>query len=534
MKIRSYAILLPAFLVLFLPLPGQNEEPIKEAVSVVNVEVPVRVFFSGHSVAGLAKEDFQISEDGKPQVINGFFAMHKRMQAAAAGGPAVERPAGRYFVLVFHTYDCNSQLEDGIATLFRDILRPDDQLLVMANNQIRSFERLGDDDRAQAKVMEMVKEESRSAYNQMLSTLQSIEREVNISKFRMTMRDAGGKAMYSLGTTQDYVKGFLQNYLDAWRSFKRRYLTLNIDKFYYFSRHLEKIRKEKWVLNFYQLEMFPQIAFGSDIERSLRGFIDTLANSTDTTSLAYATLIRQTLNDIHKEMNVSDGFPSGDVSKMFYKVNATFHSFFIRAFTQGEDSELQFKNVATDIENSLRDLTEKTGGELLVSTDISGSLAAVSEKADDYYVLTYEPANARKTGKIKVAVNDKKYTVLYDNNIRADYINEYLGKKAAESPSVRITELSFRERKLSLVISDFAQAKVKGEASGLLLVRIRVKDAEGKSFFDQGKSLQTAKKNFSLALSFNSLPPGRYDVIIDVKDQVSGKTCTEVIQPALE
>ncbi len=456
------------------------------------------------------------------------------MQAAAAEGAGVERPIGRYFVLVFHTYDCNAQLEDGIATLFRDILRPDDQLLVMANNQVRSFARLGDDDQAQVKVMEMVKEESRSAYNQMLSTLKGIEREVNITKFRMTMRDAGGKAMYSLGTTQDYVKGFLQNYLDAWRSFKRRYLTLDIDKFYYFSRHLEKIRKEKWVLNFYQLEMFPQIAFGSDIERSLRDFIDTLANSTDPTSLAYATMIRQTLNDIHKEMNVSDGFPTEEVSKMFYKVNATFHSFFIRTFTQSEDSELQFKNVATDIENSLRDLTRKTGGELQASTDISGSLAAVSEKTDDYYVLTYEPANAKKVGKIRVTVNDKKYTVLFDNNIRADYINEYLKKKATENPSVKITELSFQDRKLSLMISDFSLAKVKGETTGLLLVRIRIKDAQGQSFFDQGKSLQTSRKTFSLALSFNSLPPGKYDVIVDVQDQVSGRTCTEVIQPLIQ
>ena len=531
-KNASFAFLF--FLVLFASLPAQTEEPIKESVSVFNVEVPVRVLSDGQSVAGLAREDFQIFEGGTLQVINGFHALHKQMKGAAVDKVETERPLGRYFVLVFHTYDFNPQLEDGLSALFEDILQPDDQLLVMVHDQVRFFERLGTDGRVQAEVNKVVKEESQKAFYQMLSTLKSIEREVNITKFRMTLRDSGAKSLYSIGATQDYVKRFLQNYLDAWRGFKRRYLTLDIDKFYYFSRHLEKIRSKKWVLNFYQLEMFPQIAFGGDVERSLRDFIDHLANSTDATSLAYATMIRQTLNDIHKEMNVSDSFSTEDVSKMFYKVNTTFHSFFIRTFKDSENSELQFKNVATDIENSMRDLTRKTGGELLASTDIRGSLDTIVEKADDYYVLTYEPSDPKKIGKIKVVVQGKKYDILYDNNIRADYINDFLKKKELENPMVKITELSFQKKKLAFVIRDFSQAKLKNETSGLLMVRIRIKNDREQSLFDQSKSLQSAKKTFSLSLDFDFLQPGKYDIIVDVLDQVSGKSCSEVIQPLVK
>jgi hypothetical protein len=516
------------------PLRGQEEEIIREAVSVINVEVPVRVFFHGQSVPGLVKDEFQIFEDRKPQTINGFYALHKQMKSAAAGPATEQRMPGRYFVLVFRIYDCNRQLENGVVKLFNDIFLPDDQVLVMANTQVQFFERLGDDDQAQAKILELLKNESRKAFNQMLATLTSIERVVNISKFKMTLRDAQTKIQIDKGILQDYIKGFLQTYLDAWREFKRLYLALDIDKYYYFSRHLEKVKREKWVLNFYQLEMFPQIAINSDIERSLSNFLDSLRSSEDPTASAYVSMITQLLNDIRKEMNVSNSFPAEEVSKLFYKVNATFHSFFIRTFKDTDNSELQFKNVATDIENSLRDLTRKTGGELLASADLQQSLDTLALKTDDYYMLTYEPANPKKVGKIKVEVKNQKYDVLYDNNIRADYINEYLQRKEAETPSVKIRGLVFKNKKLSFSIEDFSQTKIKGETLGMLTVRIRIKNSQEQIFLDQSKSLQASKKPLSLSLGFNSLSAGKYDIIVDVLDQVSDKSCTEVIQPLLD
>jgi len=170
----------------------------------------------------------------------------------------------------------------------------------------------------------------------------------------------------------------------------------------------------------------------------------------------------------------------------------------------------------------------------VTSNEIDEALMSVQDKADDYYVLTYEPANARQVGKIKVAVKEKKYKVLYDDNIRADYINAYLQKKEAENPALKISDIVFEAKKLSFTIRDFSQAKVKGEAAGRLAVRVRVKNDREQTFFDQSKPLQTSKKTVSLSLSFAFLAGGKYDIIIDVLDQVSGKTCTGVIQPVIE
>jgi hypothetical protein len=527
MKCRSAAILFLAVLAFEATPRAQEEEPIREAVAVVNVEVPVRVFADGRSVAGLAKEDFEILEDGKVQAINGFYSFHKQIHATPGepvAAPAAWQPAGRYFVLIFRTYESNEALKNGVDYLFDNVFRPDDQVLVMANNRTLMFERLRADEAARGKIMELLRSESLAAHNQMLSYVRGIEQNLNMNKFRMAL---GGRA--ELGV--DYLTNFLDNYLSAWKEFKRRYLALEIDKFYYFSRHLEKVRKEKWVLNFYQLEQFPQIAFGGEIDRQLRSYIDRLGSSENPTTKAQGRNIERLLQSIERELKVAEDFPAAEASKLFYKVNATFHSFFMRVFHDGDDSEMVFRGVATDIENSLRALTEATGGTLTASNDVAAALAAVSEKADDYYVLTYEPADAKKIGKIKVKARDKKYKVLYDDNIRADYITAYLNKKDAENPAVKVTELAFRDRALSFVISGFSLARNEGGSAGLLAVRIRVQTASGASVFDQAKNLKADKKTLALSLPFNSLAGGKYDIIVDVLDKVSGRSCTEVIQP---
>ncbi|MCJ7526448.1 MAG: hypothetical protein MUP71_14680 [Candidatus Aminicenantes bacterium] len=527
MNFKNASLLLLFCLAICAALAGQTEEPIKESVSVVNVEVPVRVFANGQSISGLNKEDFEISEDGRAQQINGFYFFHKKINAdpeTLEGLSPDQKSVGRYFVLIFRIYDCNEDLEKGLAYLFDSILQPEDQVFVMANNRTLMIDKLATEPGAQEKILELLRSESQGAHNQMLSALRSIEQSVDMTKFRVTLRSPN-----SLGP--DYVNGFLDMYLKVWQDFKRRFLSLELDKFYYFSRHLQNIKKEKWVLNFYQLEQFPKIAIDSEMQRILRNYVRSLEESDNPTLIAQGRIINKLMQNIEMEMLVAKDFPSEEVSKLFYKVNATFHSFFIRGLFDSGNQELQFRDVASDIENSLKALTEATGGTLTTSNKIAEALASVSEKSDDYYVLTYEPTSRKKIGNIKVKVKGKRYDVLYDNNIRADYISAYLKKKEAENPTVKITELSFQGGKLSFAIGDFSMARVNGETAGMLAVRIRVKNADGQSFFDQNKTLQTDKKRISLSLNFNFLAADKYDIIVDVLDQVSGKTCTEVIQP---
>ncbi len=63
-----------------IPLSLSSQEEIKttEKVSVVNIEVPVRVFYKGRAVDDLKKSDFKLYEGKERQEIHGFYKVKKK------------------------------------------------------------------------------------------------------------------------------------------------------------------------------------------------------------------------------------------------------------------------------------------------------------------------------------------------------------------------------------------------------------------------------------------------------------------------
>jgi hypothetical protein len=90
---------------------------------------------------------------------------------------------------------------------------------------------------------------------------------------------------------------------------------------------------------------------------------------------------------------------------------------------------LEYKKVASDLENSLREITHRSGGEVIFSGDIGSALHSVEKKEDVCYVLTYEPKRPERRGKIKIKVNNSRCRLLYDDNLRSDYIAQYVQQK---------------------------------------------------------------------------------------------------------
>ena len=79
---KKILLFLIIFFLVVIPFlrPQQEEEPIKEKVEVVNVEVPVRVFYRGKPVDNLTKQDFKLYERGKLKEINGFYIKRKKIK----------------------------------------------------------------------------------------------------------------------------------------------------------------------------------------------------------------------------------------------------------------------------------------------------------------------------------------------------------------------------------------------------------------------------------------------------------------------
>lgn len=530
--IRHY-ILIPAVYLMIVTLASLPEllsgqaqhDPIQEEVTVTNIEVPVRVIHKGKPVSGLKKEDFVLLENKKRMAINGFF--EKRKKIRLTGSKEIEEAAltlgpPRTFVLVFRITDFNDYLVNAVDHMFDNVLRDNDRLLLLANDQTFEFPKLGNRTALKTQLIRQLRDQSRKARRALIKYINEVETALNVHDFfnENSLRP---------GTPVDRLLQFMKKYLIIWNDYKTRYLTPRVDRFYYFARYLEKIKGEKWVFNFYQFDLFPRIRLGSKTMDKLRDVGEELLLSRDAGNHSKGRLLTTLLNQTLVDLNVSKGVPAEEISKLFYKVDATFHSFFIKGLNKVGANDLEYDEVAGDVERTLKEITKATGGESIVSNNLVKSIDTVSELEDTYYILTYVPADPHKSGKIKIKVKGRKYNVLYDDNFRANYIEEYMQKmdKKIEVPEIKIKGFSFKSGVLAFSVSDYLMKKIGEQEApeGKMKVRIVLTGSGKRAVFDQEKVLnaQAAEMKVSLG-AFKTIEKGDYEFRIEAMDMLTGKT----------
>lgn len=497
----------------------ENDDTILEKVKVVNVEVPIRVVFKGKPVDTLKKSDFRLYEDKKPVEINGFFIKRKRIQV---GDIRLESSVSqsykpRYFVLVFNIIDYNFHLKDGLNFIFKNVLRENDQLMILANNKIIFYTSLKNKKDILKKVEFILKKQGLIAKANLLSYLHKFENELYLLSHK------------SVGGTHYMYYDFLKYFLESWREYKRRYLNADIDKYYNFASHLQKTKKEKWVINFSQLELFPQLKIHG-ILKEIDNLIGMLEVSEDGERKAFARILRRMLYKIPIEMNVENLFPTEEISKLFCNVGATFHSVFIPTTVESLSSDFEYKRVASALQNNLREITRRTGGTLITTHNLESAVKSISEKKDIYYILTYVPHDPSKAGKIKVKVKDKRYKLFYDDNIRADYIEEYLKAKETKITSIEIKSTGFEKNIFFFDLTGIMLKETNGVKKGIIKIHILVKDKNNKTVYDKSKIIYPAQKGTNIKINMDWLRKGRYNILVEAEDLLTGKSHQEYIQ----
>ncbi|MCK5056182.1 MAG: hypothetical protein KAT34_05975 [Candidatus Aminicenantes bacterium] len=523
------------------PVPEQEQEPVREEVKVVNVEVPVRVFLKGKPVDNLSRDDFKLYEGKTLQVINGFNIKRKKIKLQEIGLEVEKIQPSRYFVLVYRVTQYSPPMKEGLKHIFDNVLTERDELRVFVNNKNLYFANLGNKQACYSKVDRVISGESANARQLMNAYFKKLEQQIDKTRFDLLIREmggGGGGGGDAFRRRTQALMQFLKRYLQVFREYKKRYLLPDINSYYNFARHLEGVRKEKWVINFYQMEMFPQLAMSGKARRTIRRFISELRSSTNPEDKAYSRILDRQLMEIDRELNVAEAFPAEAISKIFYKVDATFHSIFMRSTLGIISQDYTYKAVSTDIENSLREITKATGGTLVTTNNLVQAMDSIGEKENVYYLLTYAPDNPDKIGKIKIKVSNKKYKVIYDDNMRADYINAYLSRKETVQPrisgsAIQITDLKFTDSKLSISVTGYYMRKISRGRSGRMEIRIRIKNIQGISIFDQSKTLDLKKPDITITLPFKNLKRGKYDIVVDAQDLLTNKSDTKLIQPRI-
>jgi hypothetical protein len=248
----------------------------------------------------------------------------------------------------------------------------------------------------------------------------------------------------------------------------------------------------------------------------------------------HSRIIAQLLERINRELNMADDFPIEEVSKMLVKVDTPYHSFIMGVQRETQSEDLEYKKVASDIQNSLRAIARQSGGEVIFSGNIGSALHSIVEREDISYVLTYEPTNPARKGKVRVALANPKYRLFYDDNIRADYIGEYLKKKKAQDPTLQLNRLRLVENKLQLEIVDFKMAETTKGLRGNLNVTVRIRDEQNQQLYDQNRTFLAKEGHVSVAIDFSWLKAGKYMFLVEVRDLLSEKTAMDILQTTVD
>jgi hypothetical protein len=507
------------------PVFTQPEETLKEDILVVNVEVPVRVFLNGQPVDNLGKDDFLLYEGKKQQRINGFFIKKRKIGIPSALSntetDSNSMLMSRYFVLNFRISDYNRELQESLRYVFEKILRASDRLLVFANETQLFFAGLQDKAKIYAKIDAVLWEQAQHARARLLVTMQKIKNQTSMY-FAVFDSPNGGviKAAYDLIRTQGEIR----------QDYYKLYIYPDLLKYIHLAKHLEKIKREKWVINFYQPELFPVLKETGEMGQWLRTFLDHYT----TGGLPHERLVMDKYNNqLDNEMNRASVFMVKDIGKLFYRVDAGFHSIVIPTTLSFNSDNYEYKTTPTSIENTLRHITTETGGALLTSGHPLESLKTIAEKESVYYVLTYAPFEPGKNEDIRIKTKNDNYKVVYDDNTRTTHLAAYLEKNVPDFPAVCLSEFSFNDKVIHLAIKDFLVPKEPQCSTGKISMRLVVKDQANHILYNQKKNLLPTKNFVTISIPLEWLKQGEYFIIGDVTDLLTGTGDMKLIQPRI-
>jgi hypothetical protein len=229
---------------------------------------------------------------------------------------------------------------------------------------------------------------------------------------------------------------------------------------------------------------------------------------------------------------VAEGSMVKEYSKYFLNSEVTFHTILMKGFSNVYLEYYDYKPIATEAEVMMRRLTRMTGGEEMGTTHVEKFIDKICEREDVYYVLTYSPGG--KKSKIKVIVTDgsgKKYDVIYDNQRRPWYIRRAIKKIQQEDvPEIAIKSLSYSRGILAVRISGIKMGPLEGEsgAKGKIHLLIKILDSGSKEVNKVEKAFKCKEGKFVLRMKPPALKKGKYDIVVQVTDLLTGKNDVEI------
>lgn len=392
-KKRPFFLLIP---LLLLTTAGIRTNPIDQKiqhdVSVINIEVPVRVFSRSTFIDDLTREDFLLYEEDELQDIEALYLVHKNNVRRKEETKSFSPDFSRYFVLVFIISEYLPKIDGVLDVFFDRVYLPADNLQIITPVKAYHFKK------------ESLRRISKDRIKDQLRGIIRKDAVMGNLEYRNLVKDlqkhvlAGDGEQYGLALDRLEILRYIhQNKLSS------------------FAEYLKSLEEQKHVFLFYQQETIPVLDFRTHQDMNFD---------------ASRPGINSRFFDSYFESRFQP-FNTDFIKKAFSDASISVHLLYItKSLMERVDpsqmaspSGRSFVDISNDLFQSFYEMAEATGG----TRDSSANMESAFEKsaffAENYYLLYYSPKNYKKDEKFKritVKIKSRDYKISHRLGYIAD------------------------------------------------------------------------------------------------------------------
>lgn len=494
---QSLIFILLIVISLTFPVLAQ-QEPQKEFVQVVNVEMILRVLKDGSPVAGLKKNDFTLFEDGEKSEINGFFEIHRRIAPGVVSEKQLAQP--RLYLLFFWVGNPAADVEGVLNKFFSTIYREGDRVIL--STPLKTFELTSRQDITSRTVafLEQWRQEAKIGLSKRLQFHDNINRMCEDLIRRLTENFQQEKQIHA----------FIPQYSAMIQEYQLRELSPDMSALEAMANSLIPIKNDKFALFFFQHDTLPFYDISN--VRSLcsaNGIADRLVDI-----LADAML---TVENQAKIFFTTRRF-SEKLKSLFIQANTQFHLLFLSPDRSDVDVNVssllpltKSEEIYSNWDQVLREISKNTGGLMLDGDRMVEALDQATSFEDIYYQITYVPrGQGAKKREIDIRVDRPGMKVIYGRTLEIE-----------ELPLVKIAEISANNRFIRFAVVDFYPIPKDGVPTGFVNIYVTGRQADNEpSRLLLSQASETAG---TIDLPFVFPQPGFWDLEVRVVDQITGR-----------
>lgn len=496
------------FLLTLLPIilhPIQEQKTSQEEVTVVAVEVPVRVLHKGQFVRNLTKEDFEIYENKVLQPITGFEVRSRRISVPVdeSAEELKIQPEKRLFLLIFNIFDYQDYVGEAVDYFFANTFRKGDRVIIITEGNLFPIETGKGPEAVAQDIKNMLKKFKVISTMQILAAYQDLRSEAD----RLILALQGGSRPMPW---YQAINTFYRDYERTWMEYKRQFITPDFELYRSIVKRVKSEEGEKWALCFQQREMFPKLRNEGPLERLIREKVET--PSADFVTRTQQLNIKSKQMQMQRLFAVSGDIPTEALKNLFMEANITFHLLLLKSHRTFVEKDFEFREVGSDYEDCFKQISISTGGHVAFSNKVAEAMEEASQTEDYYYLLVYSPKEdpTEKPLTIDVKVKQKGVDVIH--------LKHFFQEKALP---ISIVHFESGRKTIKFSLINYQRIKMEDKQAGIAQVKITLFDKDSNKVFEDAKVLQLIKDQTHISIPFNQLKSGSYFIIIQVVDKIT-------------